>query len=62
MIELRSRGDLDLSEIVTFNVLPGIAGIAVNGAPIVIEERTDTFDGVWLFVDRLVNWERIVRD
>lgn len=52
---------LGVVRIVTFNMLPCIAGFAVYGIPVIVREATDTLDGIGLFVDRFDLTRHIMR-
>ena len=62
VIKLCSRGILDPSGVEAFDVLPGIALLAVYGVAVVVGIVADALDSVRLFIDRLGDGrERIVR-
>jgi hypothetical protein len=59
VIKLLLGGILDPSGVVALDVLPGIAAFAVHGVAVIVGKVADALDGVRLFIDGLVDGERL---
>lgn len=60
VVELGLGGGSDLARVEALDVLPGVAGLAVDGVPIVVAVVADALDGVRLLVDEVGAVGRIV--